>query len=82
MAGVGEALGVIGLAALFSTCVECFGYFKASERIDKDCETLLVKLDIEKTRLLVWGDAVRIFETNSSSPFSEFDSDFGMVHDI
>ena len=68
MAGVGEALGVIGLVALFSTCVECFGYFKASQRIDKDSEILLVKLDIEKARLLVWGDAVRIFETNSSSP--------------
>ncbi|KAK0737856.1 prion-inhibition and propagation-domain-containing protein [Schizothecium vesticola] len=69
MAGVGEAVGVIGLAALFSTCVECFGYFKASQRIDKDSEILLVKLDIEKARLLFWGGAVRIFETNSSTPY-------------
>ena len=68
MAGVGEVLGALGLAALFSTCIECFGYFKSSQRMEKDSDILLVKLDIEKTRLLVWGDAVGIFETTSSSP--------------
>ena len=62
MAGVGEAQGAIGLAALFSTCVECFGYFRASQRMEKDCDILLVKLDIEKTRLLVWGKTVGLLD--------------------
>jgi hypothetical protein len=62
MAGVGEALGAIGLAALFSTCVECFGYFKASQRMEKDLDVLLVKLDIEKTRLLIWGNRIGILD--------------------
>jgi hypothetical protein len=66
MAGVGEVLGAIGLAALFSSCVDCFGYFKASQRMERDSQILLVKLDIEKTRLLVWGNAVGIFDATSS----------------
>jgi Prion-inhibition and propagation len=62
MAGVGEALGAISLGALFSTCVECFSYFRASQRMEKDCDILLVKLDIEKTRLLVWGNTVGLLD--------------------
>jgi hypothetical protein len=62
MAGVGEALGAIGLAALFSTCVECFGYFRGSQRMEKDCEIFMVKLDIEKSRLLVWGNSVGLLD--------------------
>ena len=60
MAGIGEALGAVGLAALFSTCVECFGYFRAAQTMERDSDILLVKLDIEKTRLLIWGDKVQI----------------------
>jgi hypothetical protein len=63
MAGVGEALGAIGLGALFSTCIECFSYFRASQRMEKDCDILLVKLDIEKTRLLVWGTTVGLLDS-------------------
>ena len=65
MAGVGEALGVIGLVSLFSTCVECFGYFRASQRMERDCDILMVKLDIEKTRLLVWGTTIGLFNNDA-----------------
>ncbi|KAH0562496.1 hypothetical protein GP486_002817 [Trichoglossum hirsutum] len=30
-------------------------------RMEKDCDILLVKLDIEKTRLLIWGNTVGLF---------------------
>ena len=50
----------IGIASLFSTCIECFEYFKAAQSLGDDLKILLVKLDIEKTRLLIWGNAVGI----------------------
>jgi hypothetical protein len=74
MAGVGEALGVIGLGTLFSTCVECFAYFKASQRMEKDCDILLVKLDIERNRLLVWGNMVGLLDTPNQRRSSGFEN--------
>ena len=56
----GLAASLVALASLFSTCVECFDYYKASQTFDEDYEILLVKLDLEKTRLLIWGDHVGI----------------------
>jgi hypothetical protein len=41
---------------------KCFGYFKAAQRLAEDLNILLVKLDIEKTRLLNWGNAAGIFK--------------------
>lgn len=46
----------IGIAALFSTCVECFEYFKAAKGFEQNFEVLLVKLEYQQERLLVWGD--------------------------
>jgi len=45
---------------------KCFGYFKAAQRLAEDLNILLVKLDIEKTRLLIWGNAVGITKTDDS----------------
>lgn len=59
---VGLTIGVVALASLFSTCVECFDYFKAGQNLEEDFELLFVKLDIEKTRLLIWGNAVGVLE--------------------
>lgn len=64
MAGVVEALGAVSLATLFSTCVQCFGYLRASKRMEKDIDILLVRLDIEKIRLLVWGDSVGVLDAS------------------
>jgi Prion-inhibition and propagation len=50
----------IGIASLFSTCIEGFDYFKAAQSLAGDLKILLVKLDIEKTCLLIWGNAVGI----------------------
>ena len=50
----------IGIAALFTTCIECFEYFKAASDLRRNYEVLLVKLEIQQERLLVWGDVVGI----------------------
>lgn len=57
----------IGIASLFSTCVECFDYFKAAQSLAEDLKILLVKLDIEKTRLLIWGNAVGILKVDENA---------------
>ncbi len=54
----------IGIASLFSTCIECFDYFKAARSLADDLK-ILVKLDIEKTRLLIWGNDVGILELDN-----------------
>lgn len=43
---------VLAVAGLFSSCVDAFRYFKAGQHFEEDSEILLVKLDIQKTRLL------------------------------
>ena len=50
----------LGIAALFAACIECFEYFKAASDLRRSYEVLLVKLEIQQERLLVWGDVVGI----------------------
>lgn len=50
----------IGIAALFTTCIECFEYFKAAKGFKQNFEVLLVKLEYQQERHLVWGDLVGI----------------------
>jgi hypothetical protein len=57
---VSLSIGAVALASLFSTCVDCFDYFQAARTFAKDFEILLVQLDVEKTRLLMWGDALGV----------------------
>ena len=50
----------IGIAALFTSCIECFEYFKAAKGFEHNFEVLLVKLEYQQERLLVWGDLAGI----------------------
>ncbi|KLU82131.1 hypothetical protein MAPG_01208 [Magnaporthiopsis poae ATCC 64411] len=53
-------IGAIPLAALFTTCIDGFAYIRAGQNLERDLQIILVKLDIEKARLLSWGNAVGI----------------------
>ena len=53
-------LGVVSLAGLFNTCIEAFSYLKVAQSLERDLEILLVKLDIQKARLISWGNSVGI----------------------
>ncbi|MCJ1398699.1 hypothetical protein MMC11_001900 [Xylographa trunciseda] len=61
---IGIAASAVTLAALFSSCIDCFSYFKAAQNCSAEAETLLVKLDCEKARLLVWANTVGILRTD------------------
>ncbi|KAK1773773.1 prion-inhibition and propagation-domain-containing protein [Copromyces sp. CBS 386.78] len=60
MEPVGLALGVIGLAGIFKSCVELFGYFSTYRSYGHDYHLLDAKLHIEKAVLLQWADRMRL----------------------
>jgi Prion-inhibition and propagation len=53
-------IGAVALASLFSLCVQCFDLVDVASNLGLDYEILLVKLSIEKRRLMIWGEAVGI----------------------
>ncbi|KAJ1324745.1 Prion-inhibition and propagation [Microdochium nivale] len=59
---------VIGVAGVFTTCVDAFGYFKLYQNATKDIEIVLQKLDIEKARLLFWGENLGILSADRRNP--------------
>ena len=63
----------IAVATLFTTCIECFEYFKAAKGFEQHFEVLLVKLEYQQERLLVWGDLAGIGNDNQHivGPISE-----------
>jgi hypothetical protein len=72
-AGIGLASSAITLASLFTSCIECFHYFKSAQQCPEEAERLLVKLDCEKARLLTWGNTVGILHTRNEGRFSQLD---------
>lgn len=71
---VSLTMSVVALASLFSTCIECFDYFKAGQALEEDLELLLVKLDVEKTRLLIWGNAVGVLKPEGEGRVPELNN--------
>ena len=54
--------GLIGLATLFSTSIEGFEYLNAARSLGRDYELLLTQFDVEKTRLLIWGESMGLLQ--------------------
>ncbi|RYP54563.1 hypothetical protein DL768_000623 [Monosporascus sp. mg162] len=52
--------GGLSVAALFNNCVNCFEYIQLGRHFGRDYERCQLKLDIAKTRLSRWGQAVAI----------------------
>jgi hypothetical protein len=55
---------VIGVAGVFTSCIDAFSYFRLYQDATRDIEVVLLKLDIEKARLLIWGENVGILSAN------------------
>ncbi|MCJ1229636.1 hypothetical protein MMC12_006305 [Toensbergia leucococca] len=71
---VSLTIGVVALASLFSTCVECWDYIDSARNHGRDFELLATKLEVEKTRLLIWGDVVGILHSSSHKRDPNLDS--------
>lgn len=60
---IAEVIGLtFGIAALFNTCIDCFELLSAGRLYSEESEVFLAKLDIEKTRLLIWSETVGLLE--------------------
>lgn len=53
----GLALGAIGLAGLFSSCIECLNLIQRGRSLSKDYRLLETKLSNQELRLRAWGKA-------------------------
>ena len=62
----GLAVGVVALASLFTTCVECWDYIDAARTHGRDFELLATKLEVEKTRFLIWGDTIGLLKPDNN----------------
>jgi hypothetical protein len=56
----GTVAGALSVAALFNNCVDCFEYIQLGRHFGRDFERCQLKLDIAKTRLSRWGEAVEV----------------------
>ena len=58
---------VIGVAALWQTCVQVYEIVDSSRQCGMESEILNVKFEVERVRLICWGDAVGLKSLVSSS---------------
>lgn len=58
MEPAGLAIGVAGLAGLFSACVDCFEYIQLGRQFGHDYGKCLLRLDAARLRLSRWGAAM------------------------
>ena len=71
---VGFSAGLVALASLFSTCIECWDYVDTARSYGRDYEILATKLEIENTKFLKCGDAVDVPKTTEDGRDATLDS--------
>jgi hypothetical protein len=57
----GFVAGAVGIAAAFTTCVDCFGFIQLGRHFGRDFQTKLLTLNCARLRLARWGQAVDIY---------------------
>ncbi|KAF7536444.1 hypothetical protein G7054_g4537 [Neopestalotiopsis clavispora] len=77
----GIASGSVGIASIFSTCVDCFNYIQVGRRFAKDFQTELLTLRLLQLRLSRWGDAVQIYEDPKLGNPRSSDADIALAKD-
>ena len=63
----GIVAGGVGIAAAFTTCVDCFDYIQVGRHFKRDYQTEMLKLECARYRLTTWGQAVNIYSTHQVS---------------
>ncbi|KAK9422069.1 putative Prion-inhibition and propagation-domain-containing protein [Seiridium unicorne] len=56
----GTVAGALSVSALFNNCVDCFEYIELGRHFARDYERYQLKVDVARTRLSRWGQAVAI----------------------
>ncbi|EOA91947.1 uncharacterized protein SETTUDRAFT_162498 [Exserohilum turcica Et28A] len=60
MEPAGLAVGILGLAGVFSNAVDCFEYVQLGRNFSTNFQTSLLKLDNARLRLSRWGEALGV----------------------
>ncbi|KAI0513163.1 prion-inhibition and propagation-domain-containing protein [Xylaria bambusicola] len=82
MEAFGTATSVLSVASLFNNCVIWFEYIQLGRHFARDYERCQLKLDIAKTRLSRWGEAVKINEDQRFATHEPFDTTCQQVQAI
>jgi hypothetical protein len=67
MEPVGLAVGIAGLAGLFSTCVECFNIVQRGRYLGRDYFILETKYTNQRLRLQTWGRACGLCDVGTAA---------------
>lgn len=59
---LGTVASALSVAAFFNNCVDCFEYIRIARHFGRDYRVCQLRLDVARTRLGRWGEAVRINE--------------------
>jgi hypothetical protein len=54
----GLALSAVSVAALFTTCIDCYSLVVAAREFGEDYELLCTELSLQKLRFFLWGESV------------------------
>lgn len=55
---VSLTIGVVALASLFTTCLDCFEMIELGRHFSRDVEILMTKLESQRLIFAIWGNAV------------------------
>ncbi|GAB1316126.1 hypothetical protein MFIFM68171_06336 [Madurella fahalii] len=66
MEPAGHVVGVVGLAGLFSTCIDCFHLVRSGRYLGRDYLILETKYNNQHLRLSAWGRACGFTDANDS----------------
>ena len=64
----GLAIGAVGLAALFTTCIDAFHIVLTAHEFGEDYEVLCADLDLQRLRFCLWGETVGLVSRGSPIP--------------
>ncbi|KAK4212181.1 prion-inhibition and propagation-domain-containing protein [Rhypophila decipiens] len=53
----------LSILPIFKVCLDYFDYFKTVRSLHLDCQILLLKLDFEHERMIIWGEKHGVFST-------------------
>jgi hypothetical protein len=67
---VSATLTVVGLAALITTCVDCFEYIQFGHQFGKDFQRSLVTIDVVKIRFERWAASIGTFQDGPDAQIS------------
>jgi len=71
MEGTGLVFNAVSLVPVWNSCVQAFDIINAGRRYGIESEVLRVKLEVERIRLLLWGESLDLNAIQSDDPAAE-----------